>query len=335
MTVIGWLQIAFVLAAVLITAWPLGLFMARIFAGERTVLTPVLGPVEQALYRAAGIDPKKEQGWHAYTLSMLAINAAGFLILYVMLRVQDRLPLNPLGYAGVSPDLAFNTAISFVTNTNWQAYAGEATMSLYTQMAGLAVQNFVSAATGIALAIAMTRAFARSSASAIGNFWVDLTRATLYVLLPLSIVVATLFVASGVPQTLTGSIEATTLEGAKQTLALGPVASQEAIKQLGTNGGGFFNANSAHPFENPNEWSNVLSIWSMLLISTALTFTFGRMVGDMRQGMALLAAMSVLLIASVAIIYAAETAGNPSCPSSGSIRPSATWRVRRSGLGRP
>ena len=204
------------------------------------------------------------------------------------MRLQAVLPLNPQGFAGVAPDLAFNTAISFVTNTNWQAYGGETTMSHLVQMAGLTVQNFLSAATGIALAIAVTRAFARSSAQTLGNFWVDMTRATLYVLLPLSIVLAIAFALTGVPQTLAGSVEATTLEGAKQTIALGPVASQEAIKQLGTNGGGFFNVNAAHPFENPNAWSNMLSIWSMLLISTALTFTFGRMVGDRRQGTALL-----------------------------------------------
>ena len=248
---------------------------------------------------------------------MLAFNAVGFVVLYALMRLQAALPLNPQGFSGVAPDLAFNTAMSFVTNTNWQAYGGETTMSHLVQMAGLAVQNFLSAATGIALAIAVTRAFARSSAQTIGNFWVDMARATLYVLLPLSVVLAIAFALTGVPQTLSGSIDATTLEGAKQTIALGPVASQEAIKQLGTNGGGFFNVNAAHPFENPNAWSNMLSIWSMLLISTALTFTFGRMVGDRRQGAALLIAMYALLITATAIVYWAEASGNPLLAKSG------------------
>ena len=255
--------------------------------------------------------PEKEHSWLSYTLAMLTFNALGFLLLYALLRLQGGLPLNPQGFAGVAPDLAFNTAMSFVTNTNWQAYGGETTMSHFVQMAGFTVQNFLSAATGIALAIAVTRAFARSSAQTLGNFWVDMTRATLYVLLPLSFVLAIAFMLTGMPQTLAGSVEATTLEGAKQTIALGPVASQEAIKQLGTNGGGFFNANAAHPFENPNAWSNMLSIWSMLLISTALTFTFGRMVGDSRQGLALLIAMYTLLIAATGVVYWAETTGNP------------------------
>ncbi len=271
----------------------------------------MLLPVERAFYGAAGIKSEKEQSWLAYTLAMLAFNALGFLVLYALMRLQAVLPLNPQGFGGVAPDLAFNTAMSFTTNTNWQAYGGETTMSHLVQMAGLAVQNFLSAATGIALAIAVTRAFARSSAQTLGNFWVDMTRATLYVLLPLSIVLAIAFALTGVPQTLAGSVEATTLEGVKQTIALGPVASQEAIKQLGTNGGGFFNANAAHPFENPNAWSNMLSIWSMLLISTALTFTFGHMVGDRRQGTALLIAMYALLITATAVVYWAETSGNP------------------------
>lgn len=311
MTVVGWLQIALVLGAVLVCAWPLGLYMARVFQGERTPLSPVLRPVERALYGAAAIKAEKEQAWLAYTAAMLVFNALGFLVLYALMRLQALLPLNPQGFSGVAPDLAFNTALSFTTNTNWQAYGGETTMSHFVQMAGLAVQNFLSAATGIALAIAVTRAFARSSAQTLGNFWVDMTRAMLYVLLPLSIILGLVFAVTGVPQTLTGSVEATTLEGAKQTIALGPVASQEAIKQLGTNGGGFFNVNAAHPFENPNAWSNVLSIWSMLLISTALTFTFGQLVGDRRQGFALLVAMYALLITATAVVYWAETSGNP------------------------
>ena len=311
MTAIGWLQIALTFALVLICVKPLGLFMAQVFNDERTFLTPMLAPVEKGLYRLAGVDAAKEQNWLSYALAMLVFNAAGFVFLYVLMRLQAVLPLNPQGFDPVAPDLAFNTATSFVTNTNWQSYGGETTMGHLVQMAGLTVQNFLSAATGIALAIALVRAFARSGGATVGNFWVDMTRSTLYVLLPISILLALVFVVTGMPQTLAGSVDATTLEGAKQTIALGPVASQEAIKQLGTNGGGFFNANAAHPFENPNAISNVLSIWSALVISAALTYTFGRMVGDTRQGWALLAAMLTILIAAVAIAYWAEAKGNP------------------------
>ncbi len=311
MSLNGWTQIAFVLLLVAASAWPLGRFLAKVFNGERTFLSPILRPLERTLYSAAGINPAQEQTWLAYTLSMLLFNGLGFLLLYALMRLQGALPLNPQGFPGVAPDLAFNTAISFVTNTNWQAYAGEQTMSHLSQMTGLAVQNFLSAATGIALALAFVRAFARSGAATVGNFWVDVTRVTLYVLLPLSLLVALAFVATGVPQTLAGSTDATTLEGARQAIALGPVASQEAIKQLGTNGGGFFNTNAAHPFENPSAWSNMLSIWSMLLVSTALVIAFGQMIGDARQGHALLAAMALLLIAGVAIVYWAEARGNP------------------------
>ncbi len=317
MTVVGWLEIALVLSAVLVAAWPLGGYMAHVFAGERTLLSPLLAPIERELYALARIRTATEQTWLGYTFSMLALNGAGFLLLYALMRLQAELPLNRQGFAGVAPDLAFNTAVSFVTNTNWQAYGGETTMSHLVQMAGLTVQNFLSAATGIALAIAVTRAFSRTGAKTIGNFWVDVTRATLYVLLPLSVVVAIAYIASGVPQTLAANVEATTLEGAKQTIALGPVASQEAIKQLGTNGGGFFNVNAAHPYENPNAWSNILSIWSMLLIPTAMTFTFGRMVGDRRQGIALLAVMGTLLIAGTLVVYASESAGNPLLTAAG------------------
>jgi K+-transporting ATPase ATPase A chain len=322
MSLAGWFEIALVLGAVLAAAWPLGLYIVRVFAGERTALSPVLVPVERSLYAFARIKPGSEQNWLSYTVSMLVFNGAGFLFLYALMRLQHVLPLDPQGFAAVEPGLAFNTAMSFVTNTNWQSYAGETTMGHLVQMAGLAVQNFLSAATGIALAIAVTRAFARSGTREIGNFWVDVTRATLYVLIPLSIVIAILYVASGVPQTLVASVSATTLEGAKQTIALGPVASQEAIKQLGTNGGGFFNANAAHPFENPNVWSNMLSIWSMLLIPAAMTFTFGQMVGNRRQGYALLAVMGVFLIVGTAIVYASEVAGNPLLTSAG-VDPSA------------
>lgn len=310
MTTVGWLQISLLFLAVLLVIKPLGLYMARVFSGERTFLSPVLGRVERDLYRVSGINPEKEQSWLGYTLAMLAFSLAGFLSLYAMLRLQAYLPLNPQGFSGVPADLAFNTAVSFVTNTNWQNYAGEATMSHFSQMAGLTVQNFLSAATGIALAVAVTRALARSKVSTLGNFWVDMTRATLYVLLPLSIVVALAFVAMGLPQTLDASVTATTLEGANQVISLGPVASQEAIKQLGTNGGGFFNVNAAHPFENPTAWSNYLNIFAMLPISSALVYTFGQMVGNRRQGWALISAMAILLIAGVAVTYWAEAQGN-------------------------
>ena len=311
MTMIGWLQIGLLFACVIAAAKPLGVYMARVFSGEKTFLQPVLRPLENTFYKLSGVDAGKEQTWFAYTMAMLVFSLFGFLSLYATLRLQAVLPWNPQGFDNVPPDLAFNTAISFLTNTNWQAYSGETTMSHFTQMAGLAVHNFLSAATGIALAIAVTRAFARSSAATLGNFWVDLTRATLYVLLPLAIVIALIFVATGMPQTLLGSVDVTTLEGARQTIAMGPMASQEAIKQLGTNGGGFFNANAAHPFENPNAVSNFLSIFSMLVISAALPLTFGRMVGRDRQGWALLAGMGILLIAGVAIVYGSEAGGNP------------------------
>ncbi len=317
MTFVGWLQIAAVLLAVLVAARPLGLYMAKVFQGERTLLSPVLAPVERAIYGAAGFKPEREQTWLSYTLAMLVFNGIGFLFLYGLMRLQGVLPGNPQGFAGVSPDLAFNTAISFVTNTNWQSYAGETTMSHLVQMTGLTVQNFLSAATGMALACVTIRAFARSGATTVGNFWADIVRATLYVLLPLSVVVAFAFLLTGLPQTLAANVDATTLDGAKQTIALGPVATQEAIKQLGTNGGGFFNANAAHPLENPNAWSNMLSIWSMLVIAAAFPFAFGRMVGDSRQGNALLITMAVLLISAVAVVYWAETAGNPLLASAG------------------
>ncbi len=311
MTTVGWLQISLLFLAVLFVIKPLGLYMARVFSGERTVLSPVLGPIEVGFYRMSGIDPNKEQGWLGYTLAMLAFSLAGFLALYAMLRFQAHLPLNPQASPAVPADLAFNTAVSFVTNTNWQNYAGETTLSHFSQMAGLTVQNFLSAATGMALAVALTRALARSKVTTLGNFWVDMVRATLYVLLPLSIVVALAFVAMGLPQTLDASVTARTLEGANQVISLGPVASQEAIKQLGTNGGGFFNVNAAHPFENPTAWSNYLNIFAMLSISAALVYSFGQMVGNRRQGWALISAMAILLIAGVAVTYWAEAQGNP------------------------
>ena len=311
MTLLGWLLILAVLAAAVAAAVPFGTFIARVMAGERTFLSPVLVPVERGFYALSGIDPKREQSWRNYALAMLAFSAAGFLSLYGLQRLQAFLPLNPQNFDGVAPDLAFNTAISFVTNTNWQNYGGETTMSHLVQMLGLTVHNFVSAATGIAMAIALVRAFTRSEAKTIGNFWVDMTRATLYLLLPLSVAIALVLVAAGVPQTLLASVEATTLEGAKQVIALGPVASQEVIKELGTNGGGFFNANSAHPFESPSAWTTILETWLILLIPTSSVFAFGRMVGNWKEGRSLLVTMGIVLVAGLAVIYAAESYGNP------------------------
>jgi K+-transporting ATPase ATPase A chain len=311
MTFVGWSQIAIVLALALIAAIPLSGLIVKIYAGEANVLTPALRPVERLFYRLAGVDETREQNWLAYAMAMIAFSIVGFLSLYALQRLQGVLPLNPQQFPGVPSDLAFNTSISFITNTNWQNYGGETTMSHLTQMLGLTVHNFLSAATGLAMAFALVRAFARSSATTVGNFWVDMTRVVLYVLLPLSIVVALVLVALGVPQTLAGSVDVTTLESAKQTLAFGPMASQEAIKELGTNGGGFMNANSAHPFENPNAWTNMIEIWAILLVPIASVIAFGRAVGDFRQGRAILAAMGVLLVVGVGVVYWAETAGNP------------------------
>ncbi len=311
MTVNGWLQIALFCAIVIALVKPLGWYMTRVMAGERTFLSPVLRPVERLLYAGAGIDERQEQHWLTYTLAMLAFNAAGFVLLFGLQRMQGLLPLNPMQMGAVSPDSAFNTAVSFVTNTNWQGYGGESTMGYLVQMAGLTVQNFVSAATGIAIAMALIRGFARASSKSVGNFWTDLTRSTLYVLLPLSILCALFYVSQGVTQTLGASIDATTLEGVKQTIAVGPTASQLAIKMLGTNGGGFFNANSAHPFENPTALANLIEMVSIFAIGAALTNVFGRMVGDERQGWALFTAMGVLLVAGVAVTYWAEANGNP------------------------
>ncbi|OYD82944.1 potassium-transporting ATPase subunit KdpA [Azospirillum brasilense] len=311
MTANGWIQILVFIALVVAVARPLGGFMTGVFNGERNFLSPVLGPVERGLYRIAGVDAKAEQHWLTYAVSMLLFSVAGMLLLYLMQRVQGVLPLNPTGVGAVPADLAFNTAASFTTNTNWQNYGGESTMSHLVQMAGLTVQNFVSAATGIALAVALVRGFARASARTVGNFWVDLTRATLYLLLPICILYALFLVWQGVPQTLAGTVDATTLEGVKQTIALGPVASQEAIKMLGTNGGGFFNANSAHPFENPNALTNLVQMLSIFAIGAGLTNLFGRMVGDERQGWAILAAMGVLFVIGVTVAYWAEAQGNP------------------------
>ena len=311
MTVMGWLQIILILAAVVAAAIPLGSYIARVMSGERTFMTAVLSPVERGFYALSGVDPKREQGWRTYTVAMLAFSAVGFFSLYALQRLQGYLPLNPQGFDGVAPDLAFNTSISFVTNTNWQNYGGETTMSHLMQMAGLTTHNFVSAATGLALALAMIRAFSRSASPTIGNFWVDLTRGVLYLLLPMSIIIALVMAASGVPQTLLGSVEATTLEGAKQVISMGPMASQEAIKELGTNGGGFFNANSAHPFESPSAWTTILQIWAFLVIPVATVIAFGRLVGNLKEGRSLLVTMGIILIVGVGVIYAAESFGNP------------------------
>jgi K+-transporting ATPase ATPase A chain len=309
MTLVGWLQIALVLAVVLGTAIPLSGLIADIYAGKDNFLTPVLRPVERGFYLLAGVDEKREQGWFLYAIAMIAFSIAGFVSLYLLQRFQNVLPLNPQGFDAVPADLAFNTSVSFITNTNWQNYGGETTMSHLTQMLGLTVHNFLSAATGLAMAFALVRAFARSSATTVGNFWVDVTRIVLYLLLPISIVFAIIFVALGMPQTLAGSVDVATLEGAKQTISMGPMASQEIIKELGTNGGGFMNANAAHPFENPNAWTNLLEIWAILLIPTASVLAFGRAVGDFRQGRAILIAMAVLLVAGIGVVYWAECAG--------------------------
>jgi K+-transporting ATPase ATPase A chain len=311
MTVQGWILILAFVGLLLALTKPVGLWLFALYEGRRTPLHAVLGPVERGFYRLSGIDPAVEQGWRRYAVHMLIFNAVLLLFTYALLRLQGLLPLNPLGYAGTSEHLAFNTAVSFTTNTNWQSYAGESTMSNLSQMLGLSIHNFLSAATGIALAFAFFRGFARRSATTLGNFWADMTRVTLYLLLPICFVYALFLIASGVPQTLAGSVDATTLEGVKQTLALGPVASQEAIKMLGTNGGGFFNANSAHPFENPTALTNLVQMLSIFVIGFGLTWTFGKAVGNVRQGWAILAAMLTIFLIGVTVAYWQEAAGNP------------------------
>lgn len=311
MTLNGWIQILIFCGIVILLVKPLGGYMTRVFTGERTLLSPLFGPLERGLYRLAGTSEKEEQHWTSYVFAMLLFNLAGVLILYLLQRFQGVLPYNPAGMVAVGPELAFNTATSFVTNTNWQNYGGESTMSYLVQMAGLAVQNFASAATGMAIAIALIRGFARASAKSTGNFWVDMTRATLYILLPICIVLTIAFVWLGVPQTLGPYVTATTVEGAQQVIALGPVASQLAIKMLGTNGGGFFNVNSAHPFENPDAISNLIQMVAIFAIGAGFTNVFGRMVGNQRQGWAIFATMGVLFVAGVIFTYWAEAAGNP------------------------
>ena len=311
MTLNGWIQILLFCGIVILLVKPLGGYMTRVFNGKRTLLSPLLRPIERGLYRLAGTSDAEEQHWTSYTAALLFFSVAGMLLLYLMQRFQGVLPFNPAGMAAVPPELAFNTAASFVANTNWQNYGGESTMSYLTQMAGLNVQNFVSAASGIAIAVALIRAFSRKSMKTLGNFWVDLTRAILYVLLPICIVGTLVLVWQGVPQNLNPYTVATTLEGAQQTIAQGPVASQMMIKHLGTNGGGFFNANAAHPFESPTALTNLIHMVSIFAIGAALTNVFGRMVGNERQGWAIFAAMGILFIAGVAVCYWAEAAGNP------------------------
>jgi potassium-transporting ATPase potassium-binding subunit len=317
MTAIGWLQILIFCAIVVALTPLLGGYMTRVFTGERTFLSPMMRPAERLLYRAGGVDATHEQHWLTYTIAMLLFHVGGFVILYALMRLQAVLPFNPAEQSAVPPDLAFNTAVSFITNTNWQNYGGESTMSYLVQMLGLTHQNFLSAATGIVLAIALIRGFARASAKTVGNFWVDITRCTLYLLLPICVPLALFLVWQGIPQTLGPYVEATTLEGAKQTIAVGPVASQVAIKMLGTNGGGFFNANAAHPLENPTALSNFVQMIAIFALGAALTNVFGRMVGNTRQGWALLSAMGVLFLAGVAVAYWAEGAGTATLDSLG------------------
>lgn len=317
MTLIGWAQILLFCAIIVALTPVVGGYMTRVFAGERTLLSPVLRPIEVALYRLGGVDEKQEQHWLTYTAAMLLFHVGGFILLYALIRLQGVLPLNPAGQSAVAPDLTFNTVISFITNTNWQNYGGESTMSYLVQMLGLTHQNFLSAATGIALALALIRGFARTSMQTVGNFWVDITRCTLYVLLPICVFLTFFLVWQGIPQTLGPYIDATTLEGAKQTIAIGPVASQVAIKMLGTNGGGFFNANAAHPFENPTALSNFVQMLSIFVLGAAMTNVFGRMVGNQRQGWAILTAMGVLFIAGVAVCYWAEAHGTDMLQSLG------------------
>ena len=320
MTSSGILYIVVFFLILLAITKPLGSFMADVYEGRRTFLHPALGWLEKLIYRVSGVRQEEEQRWTGYAASLLAFSLAAFLFVYLIQRLQGFLPLNPMGFSTarhpanatpMTPDLAFNTAVSFMTNTNWQAYGGETTLSYFVQMAALTVQNFVSAAAGISVAVALIRGFARKQSTTIGNFWVDLTRGTVYILLPLSFLFALFLCARGVPQTFEHYIHATTLDGAHQTIAIGPVASQESIKMLGTNGGGFFNANSAHPYENPTPLTNFLEILSMLAIPAGLTYAFGKMVGDTRQGWALFTVMSVLMLAGFGVSYTAEQRGNP------------------------
>jgi potassium-transporting ATPase potassium-binding subunit len=311
MTVNGWLQIALFCALVILLTKPLGGYMTKVFSGERTILSPVVRPLERATYALCGVNESEEQHWTTYTIALLFFSVVGFIVLYGLQRLQGLLPFNPENFGAVGTDLSFNTAVSFVTNTNWQSYTPETTMSYLVQMAGLTVHNFVSAAAGVALAIALIRAFARRSASSLGNFWVDMTRCVFYILLPVSIVVGLFFVWQGMPQNLGAYTTVATLEGAKQVIAQGPVASQEVIKIFGTNGGGFFNANSAHPFENPTALTNLVEMLLEIALGAALTNVLGRMVGDQRQGWAIFAVMGILFLAGLSVVYSQEVKGNP------------------------
>lgn len=312
MNIYGWIQLIFYMTILLLLAKPLGAHMAKVYQGERIFLDRVLGPVERFIYRLSGIDPRAEMDWKVYAVAMLLFNLLGLIVVYLLQRLQGALPLNPQGLGAVTPDSSWNTAVSFASNTNWQSYSGETTMSYLTQMLGLTVQNFVSAATGMAVLVAFIRGIARHTTKDIGNFWVDLTRTVLYILLPLSLVLALALVSQGVVQTF-NPYQVTE----SQTLALGPAASQVAIKQLGTNGGGFFNVNAAHPFENPTPFSNLLEMLSILLIPAALCYTFGKMVGDTRQGWALLTVMTIIFVALLGVAVWSEHSGNPAFTSLG------------------
>jgi K+-transporting ATPase ATPase A chain len=324
--IFSWLQLIIYMVVLIALSKPLGLYMARVYQGERTFLDPLLRPVELFIYRLVDVHPDDEMNWKIYAFAMLVFNVFGLLVVYGFQRLQGFLPLNPQGFGAVSPDSSWNTAVSFTTNTNWQGYGGETTMSYLTQMLALTTQNFVSAATGMAIVIGMIRGFIRHTAKTIGNFWIDLTRSVLYILLPLAIVVALVLVSQGVVQTFSQYKTASLLQPitdakgnavTKQVLAVGPAASQIAIKQLGTNGGGFFNTNSAHPFENPTPISNFLETISILLIPAALCYTFGKMVGDTRQGWAILAAMTIIFVALLSVTVYAEQTGNPTIASLG------------------
>ena len=317
MTGNGILQIAIYFLVLVALAKPMGAYMAKLFAGERTFLHPLLRPIEALVYKVCGVDENTEQNWKQYAGAMLVFSLIGIIFTYAFLRLQQWFPLNPQGFGNLAQDLSFNTATAFGTNTNWQVYSGESTMSYLSQMIALATHNFWSAASGIAVAIAFVRGFARHSTKTLGNFWVDFTRCTLYVLLPLSVAGALLLCSQGVIQNLNPYTKVATVEGVVQTIPQGPVASQEAIKMLGTNGGGFFNANSAHPFENPTPFSNLLEMLFMFIIPAGLTYTFGKMVRDTRQGWALFAAMSILFLAGVFVVYPSEQAGNPNVTSLG------------------
>jgi K+-transporting ATPase ATPase A chain len=310
-TIFGWLQVAFFFALVAALTKPLGAYMARAFGGERTILSPLVRPVEYGFYKLLRVNPEREMTAPAYLFALFAFSATGLAWLYLLLRTQKYLPFNPQGFDNLSPDLAWNTAISFLTNTNWQFYSGESTLSYFSQMAGLGWHNFVSAAAGIAVAVAVIRGFTRTDRSTIGNFWVDLTRSLLYVLLPLCIAGGLFLVLQGAPQNFRAYTNVTSLEGMKQAVTQGPMASQEIIKELGTNGGGFVNANSASPNENPTALTNLIEMLAMFLISAGLTYTYGRYAKDQRQGWALFAAMSILFVAGFSAAYSAEAAGNP------------------------